>query len=153
MAGRPEMMLDYDLIIDDSKGWAADWESASNPNQVQKVVQLTGMMRTAVNGGKHMIFTDIAMKDMVMAFPKYMTIVGNGISNGVENEIQCEVNTLSESPAQYSGAKNITVKLPIGGVIIRRPVAASVRVVLDSDDYNGDYRMMAAYFYYGKGTV
>ncbi|MBI5000207.1 MAG: hypothetical protein HZB92_01575 [Euryarchaeota archaeon] len=137
---RPDTMLDYDLIIDDDVGWDGTMSAKT-----------TSMMRTAAFGGKNIIYTDKAMKDSAIAFPKMVTVVPGSLG-----AFDCRFVPHEESPAQYSGPENISIRSSTNHIdpwIIRRPVSAKVRVLIDCEDYGGDYRIMAAYFAYGKGSV
>ena len=136
---KPDAMLDYDLIIDDDNGW----DGAMN-------ARVVSMMRTAVFQGKNIVYTDTAMKDAARAFTNMVTVVKG--ENGVYD---CRFVLHAESPAQYYGPENITVSSinHFDSEIIRRPINSKVRILIDCEDYWGEYRIFAAYFAYGKGSV
>lgn len=136
----PDLMLDYDLIIDDDMGWDGALKEAT-----------LQMMRAAVFGGKHIIYTDKALKDAGVAFPGMATIV-----IGQQGAFECTFVPHAESPAQYDGPATLTVvssRMHDDPRVIRRPVSSKVRVLLECEDYAGEHRILAAYFYYGKGSV
>lgn len=144
----PDMLLDYDLVVDDCPGWLEVGGTVSAiPAEVQE------KMRQLVSGGGEIIFTDIAFEDLKVVFPGYTTVVRNA-----EGVWDCTVHnpplglTEGEFPAQYYGPETVAFYTMDGGRVFS-DVAPGVSVILDCQDYDGEYRILAAYFNYGDGIV
>jgi len=142
----PDMLLDYDLVVDDCPGWLEGTVSAI-PAEVQE------KMRQLVSGGGEIIFTDIAFEDLEVTFPGYTTVVRNA-----EGVWDCSVHNPplglaeGEFPSQYDGPETVAF-YTMGGGRVFSAVASGVSVILDCQDYDGEYRILAAYFNYGDGIV
>ena len=138
----PSMLLNYDLVVVDCPGWAG-----FPPAEVQDKI------RELVNRGGEVIFTDIALLDLAVTFPGYTTVVPNvdGVWNCTTHNPPVGL-TEGEFPSQYDGPANVMI-YTMGGGYVFSAVSPGVRVVLDCQNYAGDYRILAAYFNYGRGIV
>jgi hypothetical protein len=137
VAANPNMILDYDLIVDDCPGWTGNVPSAIETN-----------MKKLVKKGGELIYTDIALEDMDTIFPGVIPVVSN-----VDGTWACTMHTIPEYPGQYFGPTQVDIYTMIGGRIMDNPTNTSVRIMVDCNNYSGQYRVLAAYFYYGKGVV
>lgn len=140
------MLLDYDLVIDDCPGW---WGSV--PEAV-----VTNMTTLASNGGE-IIFTDIALLELAQVFPGYVSVVDNlDWTGNVTIHNPPLTGFPAEYPSQYPATFNSTAKIYTmgGGQIVDSILnSTEVRVIMDSSDYGGAYRILACYFPYGDGIV
>ncbi len=143
VAADPSLLYGYALVVDDCNGW-----SGADPGPA-----VDGAFDAYVRGGGHVVFTDIALKDMATFFPGHV-----GLFVGTRGTFRATVHTYGDAPSQYSGPANISVFTEIDGIVMGRPLSDDVRVLLDLPDYPSgyqrtDYRALAAYFPYGSGTV
>ena len=142
----PDMLLDYDLVVDDCPGWLEGTVSGI-PAGVQE------RMKLLASEGGEIIFTDIAFEDLKVTFPGYTTVVQNA-----EGVWDCSVHNPplglagGEFPSQYDGPETVSF-YTMGGGRVFSGVASGVSVILDSSNYAGEYRILAAYFNYGDGIV
>lgn len=140
------MLLDYDLVIDDCPGW----------NGLVPEAVVTNMTTMASNGGQ-IIFTCIALKDLAQVFPGYVSFTNNaGWTGNVTIHNPPLIDFPAEYPSQYPATFPSTVKIhtePSGYIVDNVLNSSVVRVVMDSSDYGGTYRIMACYFPYGDGSV
>ena len=142
----PDMLLNYDLVVDDCPGWAG---------MVPGMVAIR-MVDLANNGGE-IIFNDISLLDLTYVFPDYV-MVGDNVDGTWDANIHNPPITGgvdAEYPSQYSATFPTTVKIytMFGGKIIRQNLNPNVRVIMDSSNYDGNYRILACYFPYGAGLV
>lgn len=147
------ILLDYDLVVDDCWGWYNQMGGSIIPPAV------ANNMRTMVSNGGELIFTDIALLDLVTVFPGYVSVAGPSSGAWLGN-VQIHnpplTNFSPEYPSQYPDNFSTTVKLyhPYGGYVVSgvsRP--SDVRIVMDTSNYGGNYRILACYFPYGDGVV
>ncbi len=143
LAADPGMLYAYTLVVVDCEGWAGAYPGAAIVRTFQEFV----------TAGGHAIFTDIALRDMEGFFPGHV-----GLYGGARGTFPASVHTYGDAPSQYSGPATISVFTEIDGVVMGRPIADDVNVLLDLPDYPAgfqrtDYRVLAAYFPYGSGTV
>jgi hypothetical protein len=129
----PDMLFDYNLIVDDCPGWGG----SVPPDIVDN-------MRTFARDGGEIIFTDIALLDMVQIFPGYINVEAN-----VEGFWPCSMYRIPEFPGQYYGPSTLDLYTMGGGRVMGDVIIDEVRVMVDSNDYFGQYRILAAYFFYG----
>jgi len=140
----PSMLLNYDLVVVDCPGWAG-----SPPAEVQDKIR-----ELVYNKGGEIIFTDVALLDLVKIFPEYnIKVVLNvdGVWNCTTHNPPVGL-TEGEFPSQYYGPANVMIYTEGGGYVFSA-VGPGVRVILDCQNYSGDYRILAAYFNYGRGIV
>ncbi|UCF07268.1 MAG: lamin tail domain-containing protein [Thermoplasmata archaeon] len=129
----PDMLFDYNLIVDDCPGW-----QGSVPSEVADNLQ------QIANSGGEIIFTDIALSDMDAVFPGHIPVTSN-----TDGTWECSVYNLPEFPGQYYGPETLDIYTMSGGRIMDTPTDQNVRIMVDSNNYNGQYRVLAAYFYLG----
>lgn len=139
----PGLLFRYALVVDDCDGWAGAVPAGP----------VVDAFRAFVDAGGHVIFTDIALKDMGALFPGHV-----GLYFGARGTFPAAVRTFGDAPSQYAGPTTIDVYTEIDGVVMGRPLADGVNVLVDLDDYPAgyqrtDYRVLAAYFTVGNGTV
>jgi hypothetical protein len=140
------MLLDYDLVIDDCPGW---------DGYVPEAV-VTNMTKLTSNGGQ-IVFTCIALLDLAQVFPGYVSFVTNLAWTG---NVTIHNPPLTGFPAEYSSQypatfpSTVKIHTEPGGYIVDNVLNSSVvRVIMDSSDYYGTYRILACYFPYGDGIV
>jgi hypothetical protein len=129
----PDMIFDYDLVVDDCPGWG--------PSIPMSIVN---NFREFARRGGELIFTDLALDDMYFTFPGYVTL-----STNAEGYWPCNMYRIPEFPGQYYGPPTLDIYTKSGGRVMANVINPSVRIMVDSDDYFGQYRILAAYFYYG----
>ena len=139
----PSLLFNYALVVDDCNGW-----SGAYPGDA-----VADAFRAFVAGGGHASFTDIALKDMEVLFPGHVSLFVN--ARGTYN---ATIHTFGDAPSQYFGPDAIPVFTEIDGVVMGPPIADGVNVLLDLPNYPAGfqrtaYRILAAYFGYGNGTV
>ena len=140
------MLLDYDLVVVDCPGWSG-WA----PEDV-----VTNMTTLVSNGGE-IIFTDIALLDLVQVFPGYVSVVSNLDWTGNATVHNPPLTGFpAEYPSQYPATFPSTVKLytmGAGEIVDSVLNPTNVRVLMDTSIYDGTYRILACYFPYGNGLV
>jgi hypothetical protein len=116
--GNPDMLMSYDLAVDDCGGWDTEYGGSLPANTAAK------MREFAMRGGE-MIYTDRALGELERAFPNYIPVVQYGPTRVVDGNM---IN-VPEFPGQYYG--NSVVKLyQLGsGAEMNAPVAPEVRVM------------------------
>jgi hypothetical protein len=138
----PDMLFDYDLIVDDCPGWGGNVPA-----------QIGNNMRQVAERGGEVIFTDIALLDMDDVFPGYIPVTSN-----IDGTWPCSVYNIPEFPGQYYGPEVLDIYTMSGGQIMMTPSNPDVRIMVDCPTYGGgsdtdNYRVLAAYFYYGSGSA
>jgi hypothetical protein len=140
------MLLDYDLVVDDCPGW----------NGYAPEAVVSNMTKLASNGGE-IIFTCIALLDLAQVFPGYVDFVSNQAWTGnVTIHNPPFMGFPAEYPSQYPASFSSTVKIhtePSGYIVDNVLNSSEVRVIMDSSDYAGAYRILVCYFPYGDGMV
>jgi len=138
----PRILFDYALVVDDCPGW-----NGAYPGDA-----VAAAFRIFVGAGGHAVFTDIAVKDMEVLFPGHVTLFG--AQRGTHN---ASVHTFGDAPSQYFGPSTISVYTEIDGIVMGLPVSEGVNVLIDLPNYPWGYRVayrvLAADFGYGNGTV
>src|SRR2546425_3967544 len=139
----PGLLFNYALVVDDCDGWAGIYPGAA----------VVDAFRAFVAAGGYTSFTDIALKDMEVFFPGHVSLFVN--QRGTYN---ATVHTFGDGPSQYFGPGTIPVFTQIDGVVMGPPLADGVNVLLDLPNYPAGYqrtayRVLAAYFAVGNGTV
>jgi len=131
----PNMLFNYDLIVDDCPGWGGNVPSAVASN-----------MQSIAEQGGEVIFTDIALLDLDAVFPGHIPVTSN-----IDGPWPCSVYRIPEFPGQYYGPTTLDIFTMTAGQIMMAPTDPNVRIMVDCDNYGGNYRVLAAYFYYGPG--
>jgi hypothetical protein len=145
----PAVVSDYNLIVDDCPGWVHNFRSTIPPH-------VADALRSVATRGDHLIFTDQALLDMDRVFPGKVRLGG-----AVTGLYTADVHIHSEAPAQFAGAEELNILTMGGGQVIKEVHALDGRVVLDTvrypldrwDPEAGHYRIFAAYFFQGLGSV
>ncbi len=147
VADNPDMLLGYDLIIDDCNGWSGVPIGTSGvPDAVKN-----NLRAVAVKGGE-LVFTDIAQWDLVDVFPGYVS-VGNIPSTIFPSGVFIPY-TVPETPGQfYSPVSEVNILWSY--TLATHALSSDVRVLMDAQNYGeeGLYYIAAFYFPYGKGIV
>lgn len=133
----PSMLADYNLVVVDCPGWGG-----TPPTEVANAIEAF-----TANGGE-IIFTDIALKDLALIFPGYVSVVGN-----IDGTWNFNLHNVGEFPSQYYGPSTLPIYTMGGGIIADEILNPDVRVILDIENYGGAYRIGAFYFPYGNGIV
>jgi hypothetical protein len=132
VAANPTMLLDYDVVVDDCAGWA---KTTGVPWNVW-----TNMSKLASNGGE-LIFTDIALMDLQLVFPGYVSVVYGNDNNWTDSASihNPPLNFSAEYPSQYSATFPLTTKIHTMGhdyVVDQAWRPADVRVIMDTSVFN-----------------
>ncbi len=161
LAANPSMISSYSLIVIDSYGWAG-----SVPSQV------ADKLRSHVNAGNEVIFTDIALKDMNSAFPGYVTLWGPQLNSTtadshVYNPPKKHGSSTDLFPAEYPSQyynpaprpNEIRLYVESAGYVVSSVSSErinDVRILVDSNSFGlarNQYAVLAFYFPYGDGIV
>ncbi len=152
VAADPTIMDSYDLIIDDCPGFGGyPWEIPQNVIDYMRA-------KVEVEGAK-IKFTDIALKDMVAAFPGFVTI---GPNTEATWPFTIDVDPYSlepgkgESLSQFYGPNPVGVWTKVKGyTMVQNLQPTIVRTLMFSNAYGipPAYRIAAAYWPFGKGLV
>jgi len=166
LAADPNMVFKYSLIVVDCYGYAG-----SIPSQVASNI------RNHVDAGNEVIFTDIAMKDLNVTFPGYVTLWGPQPRDRLANAYaynpprkydltkygQSADRFVPEFPSQYYNpaprANELKVFTESAGYVVSSIPSAKVndvRILTDSKSYgpaSNQYAILAFYFEYGDGIV
>jgi hypothetical protein len=129
----PDMLFDYDLFVDDCPGWGPFM-----------TLPVYNNLREFARRGGELIFTDLALDDLSIVFPGYVTVTTNA-----EGFWPCNMYRIPEFPGQYYGPQVLDIYTKSGGRVMGQVLDPSVRVMVDSNDYFGQYAILAVYFYYG----
>jgi hypothetical protein len=161
VVANPSIVNQYSLIVVDCPGWYGNPNAFTNPAAIQAVYTT---IRTHVQAGNEVIFTDIAMLDLNQTFPGYVNLApgGSGSWVGTVYNPPKGDNFPAEFPSQYynPGTSPNTVKIFTegGGWVISsiKPAHTSdVRILLDSTHFGVPYRyaILGYYFQVGNGIV
>ena len=131
------IITSYDIVVVDCPGWNGYPEASE-------------ALKAYANNGGTLIFTDIALLDLAALFPNYVNVISNTDCVSV-----FKVHYLGDPLTQYSLGETLPIYTMGGGIIADQVLDPSVRVILDTNNYNesGRYRIGAFYFPYGKGMV
>jgi hypothetical protein len=166
VAADPNMIFSYSLIVVDCPAWSGDIpaEVASN-------------IRTHVNAGNGVIFTDIAMKGLDATFPGYVTLwgpqPGDRVANAYvynpprkygpakygESADRFPADFLSQYYNPPPRANDIKVFTETAGYVVSSISAGrtdDVRILVDSKNFgpaSNQYAILSFYFQYGDGFV
>jgi len=166
LAANPNMIFSYSLIVVDCYGW-----SGSIPSRVADNI------KSHVDAGNEVIFTDIALKDMDATFPGYVTLWGPQPRDRVANAYAYNPPRKydptkygssadrfpPEFPSQYYNpaprANELKVFTESAGYVVSSIPSAEVndvRILADSKNFGpagNQYAILAFYFQYGNGIV
>jgi hypothetical protein len=134
----PTVLLNYDLVVDDCPGWSGNVPSA-----------VVSSMTALVRDGGELMFTDIALKDLVQVFPGVVSV-----KNNAEVTSNFDFHNVGEFPSQWAGPLTLPIYTKGGGQIVDQVLSADVRNILDSSAYAGSQLGIGGlYFVHGKGIV
>jgi len=135
-------LASFDLVVDDCVGWFP----FGPPSQVIACFQ------DLAAAGKEIIFTDLALADLMACFPGMVTVAANAVQ-GDDQLIDFDFHNNGDFVTQYSGLPSVPLSLHAAGAIMLS-VSAGVNIAVDSHSYPGyGYGIAAAYFRVGKGIV
>ena len=138
----PSLLSAFDLVVDDCVGWFP----FGPPAPVISVLQ------DLVVAGKELIFTDLALADLMICFPGKITASPNGI-NGPSQLINFIFHNNGDFVTQYAGSETVGLRLHVAGAIITE-VTEDVQIAVDSNVYPGyGYGIAVAYFKSSYGLV
>ena len=135
----PGLIQDYNLVVVDCAGW-----SRTVPSAVGNTI------RDLVSEGGQAIFTCIALENLHAIFPGYVSVVSMGGENLTS---YFDVHNVGEFPSQYHGLSPVPIWTKWGGLIVDEALKPEVRIIVDTQDFAGEYRIGGFYFPYGKGVV
>jgi outer membrane protein assembly factor BamB len=149
----PSILHNYNLVVDDCPGWYGDVPA-----------EVADSFEAFVNRGGEIIFTDIALDDLAVTFPGFVSVVDNqdGVWDvKVHNPPKTSPSiALGEFPSQYPSTfpKDIDVYTMTAGRIVDKIATGhedDVRIWMDDPDYGSvsEYRVLGFYFEYGHGIV
>lgn len=166
LEANPDMISAYSLIVVDCYGW-----NGNVPSQV------AGILRSHIDSGNEVIFTDIALKDLDATFPGYVTLWGPQPRDRVANAYAYSPprkydptkygssadRFAPEFPSQYYNSpprpNEIKVFTESAGYVVSSIPSGKVndvRILADSKSYGSagnQYAILAFYFEYGNGIV
>ena len=166
LVANPNVIFSYSLIVIDCAGW-----NGLIPSQIADNI------RTHVNAGNEVIFTDRALKDLDTAFPGYVTLSGVQPTDRVANSYAYNPprkydptkygstadRFLPEFPSQYYNPPPRPNEMKVytesmGYVVSAIPSGKvnDVRILADSKNFGyagNEYAILAFYFEYGDGIV
>jgi hypothetical protein len=166
VTANPDMISAYSLIVVDCYGW-----NGNVPSQV------AGILRSHIDSGNEVIFTDIALKDLDATFPGYVTLWGPQPRDRVANAYAYSPprkydptkygssadRFAPEFPSQYYNSPRHPNEMKVftesaGYVVSSIPSGKvnDVRILADSKSYGSagnQYAILAFYFEYGNGIV
>ena len=166
VTANPDMISAYSLIVVDCFGW-----NGNVPSQV------AGILRSHIDSGNEVIFTDIALKDLDATFPGYVTLWGPQPRDRVANAYAYSPprkydptkygssadRFAPEFPGQYYNSPPRPNEMKVftesaGYVVSSIPSGKvnDVRILADSKSYGSagnQYAILAFYFEYGNGIV
>jgi hypothetical protein len=161
----PSIVNQYSLIVLDCPGWFGD-PSTFTPTMQSQIQAVYNNLRTHIQAGNEIIYTDIALKDLDQTFPGYVQLLGpnqGGNWATVMHSPPAPSGTYpGEFPAQYYNAgpnpSDITLITAGGGYAVAsvNPAHASdVRILMDSTKFGVPYRhaILGFYFQFGNGIV
>jgi hypothetical protein len=166
VAANPDVIFSYSLIVVDCPAWSGDIpaEVASN-------------IRSHVDAGNGVIFTDIAMKGLDATFPGYVTLRGpqprDRVANAYvynpprkydpvkygESADRFPADFLSQYYNPPPRANEIKVFTESAGYVVSSIPAGridDVRILVDSKNFGptgNEYAILSFYFQYGDGFV
>jgi hypothetical protein len=166
LALNPDVIFDYTLVVVDCNGWNGFIPS-----------QIAGNLRSHVNSGTEVIFTDRALMDLNSTFPGYVTLTTIQPTSRISaayaynpprkydpTKYGASADRLTpEYPSQYYNApprpneiKVITDSMGIAVSSIPSGRVNDVRILSDSKNFGSSgnqYAILAFYFQYGQGIV
>lgn len=161
VVANPALLNQYSLIVIDCPGWFGNPAAYSQPARIQAVYDT---IRTHVQAGNEVIFTDIALKDLNQTFPGYVQLAPGGSGSWASTVYNpAKGSSFSpEFPSQYYNAgtnpNSIRIFTEGGGWVVSgiQPAHTSdVRILIDSDSFGVPYRyaILGFYFQVGNGIV
>jgi hypothetical protein len=161
VVANPSIINQYSLVVIDCPGWYGDPAAYSDPAKIRAVYDT---ITAHVRAGNEVIFTDIAMKDLVASFPGYVNLASGGSGSWVSTVHNAPIGSdfSPEFPSQYynPGPNPNTVRIfTEGGGYVVSSVAAThtsdVRILMDSAKFGVPFRhaILAFYFPFGNGIV
>lgn len=161
----PSIVNQYSLIVLDCPGWFGD-PSTFTPTKQAEVQAVYNNLRTHIQAGNEIIYTDIALKDLDQTFPGYVQLLGPNVPGNwatVMHSPPAPSGTFpGEFPSQYYNAgpnpSAITLVTAGGGYAVANvnPAHTSdVRILMDSTKFGVPYRyaILGFYFQFGNGIV
>jgi hypothetical protein len=160
----PSLLNQYSLIVVDCPGWFGSPLSLS-PDRRTKVQAIYDTLKTHVQAGNEVIYTDIALKDLNATFPGYVQLApgGSGTWDATVYNPPNPAGTFSpEFPSQYYNAgpdpNSIKIVTEGGGWVasgVQPAHASDVRIIIDSKKFGVPYHyaILGFYFEFGSGIV
>ncbi len=159
----PSLINQYSLIVDDCPGWYGN-PSSYAPDRNARIQAVYNTLAAYVQRGNEIIYTDIALLDMIAAFPGYVQIAdgGEGSWKSTVYNPPSGSSFSPEFPSQYynpgSNPNSVTIYTEGGGQVVSavRPAHVSdVRILIDSNNFGVPFRyaILGFYFQVGNGIV
>ena len=166
LEANPNMIFSYSLIVIDCNGWMGGIPS-----------QIASNIKSHVNAGNEVIFTDRALKDLDSTFPGYVTLSGAQPTGRVANAYAYNPPRKYDLTKYGSSADRFAPEFPsqyynppprpneikvftesMGYVVSAVPSGKvnDVRILSDSKNFGpagNQYAILAFYFEYGGGIV
>jgi hypothetical protein len=136
LESNPSILNDYNLVVDDCTGWNGNIEDG-----------MISAIRTYVEEGGNIVFTDRAILEATKIFPGHITVGASLRGLWPSRVIQH-----ADPPSQYWGSTEISIYTEHNGIVMKS-ASQDTKVLLRSDSYGPDRRILAAYFEYGEGLV
>jgi len=161
----PSLLSQYTLIVVDCPGWFGNPPSFSSTKRTQ-VQAVYDALRSQIQAGNEVIYTDIALNDLNATFPGYVQLSTPnppGTWAAIFHNPPDPAGTFSpEFPSQYYNTgptpNNVNIVTPGSGFTVDsvQPAHASdVRIILDSNQFGVPFRytILGLYFQFGNGIV
>jgi hypothetical protein len=160
VGANPSIINQYSLIVVDCPGWYGTPATITR----YSVTSIYDIIRTHVQAGNEVIFTDIALKDMNQTFPGYINLAqgdGGSWQGTVYNPSKGD-NFPGEFPSQYYNPQpnpnSVTIFTEGGGYVVSSITpqhASDVRILMDSNKFGVPFRyaILGFYFQFGNGIV
>lgn len=157
----PSIINQYSLIVVDDPGWYGTPNAYSDP---ASILAIYDTIRTHVEAGNEVIFTDIAIKDLNATFPGYVNLAPSDEGSWASTVYNPAGggSFQPEFPSQYynpgTDPNSVRVFTELSGWVVSsvQPAHANdVRILMDSDHYGVPYKyaILAFYFQIGNGIV
>ncbi len=160
VGANPSIINQYTLIVVDCPGWYGTPATTTR----YSVTSIYDIIRTHVQAGNEVIFTDIALKDMDQTFPGYINLAPGGAGSWQATVYNPPkgANFPAEFPSQYYNPQpnpnSVTIFTEGGGWVVSRITpqhASDVRIIMDSNKFGVPFRyaILGFYFQFGNGIV
>ena len=161
----PSLITQYTLVVVDCPGWFGN-PTTFSPTKRSQVQAVYDTLRSHIQAGNEVIYTDIALKDLDATFPEYVQLSDPnppGTWSATFHNPPDPAGTFSpEFPSQYYNTgpypNSVHIVTPGSGYTVDsiQPAHTSdVRILMDSNKFGVPFRytILGLYFQFGSGIV